>query len=75
MHIYKALNLIIRHGMILAGLAGLGSLAIGLALVVGVTWAPFWIAVSLVASAAAIYIVLLLREIAQIIADTLVPLP
>lgn len=72
---YKAIDVLIRYGRLYAALAACCVLAIGCGLTVGVASAAFWFVVSLCCACGAGFAVLLLRDIARIIADTLIPLP
>lgn len=69
------INGLIRHGVLFAAAAAAGVAVIGLAAIFAVTAKLFWIVVCLILAVAAFCLVMLLRDIARVIAETLIPLP
>jgi len=72
---YRAINLIVKNGGALAALAGIVVTALGISVTLDLVSTPVWIIASIVFGAIAAFFVLLLRDIAKVIADTLIPLP
>lgn len=66
---------LIRHGLLIAGIAAAAVLVVGFAVLFGVTTKLFWTTVCAFAAIVVFCAVMLLRDIARVIAETLIPMP
>lgn len=70
---HASLTLLLRHGGILAAAVFIGTVAGAGGIALSIGHPIFWLALALSAAAAASFFVLVLRDIAKVIADTLMP--
>ena len=75
MQTFFFIDQLIRHGLFFAILAALAVLVLGAAVLLQVTAMLFWAGACIFAAAAVFCLVMLLRDIARVIADTLIPMP
>lgn len=66
---------LIRHGVSIAVIAAIAVFVLGLAVLLHVTAPVFWIIVCAFVSAVVFCGIMLLRDIALVIAETLIPMP
>lgn len=75
MESYAYISFLVRHGPWIAALACAGMLTVFAALLLGVDSLAFWTPLALAGAAVAGFLVMLLRDICRVIADTLIPAP
>lgn len=72
---YRYLRLVTERGAGIAGLAAAGVFAAILAVALGIESRVVWVAIALGAACLTGFLILVVRDIARVIAETLVPAP
>jgi hypothetical protein len=75
MQTFFFIDQLIRHGLFFATLAAAAVLVLGAAVLLHVSAMLFWAGACIFASVSIFCLVMLLRDIARVIADTLIPMP
>lgn len=72
---YETLRLFLRHGTVIAVLAGIGVAVAVLGFVLHVSALPFWVAIAVGAGLLVATLLIVLRDMVRVVVDTLVPAP